>query len=213
MSKPALYKQLSLARQVLSIPLEEPQLEQLWSYFELFSKWNKTYNLSAIREGQDIITKHLLDSLSIAPYIEGTRFIDVGTGGGLPGIPLAIAFPERHFTLLDSAGKKTRFLFQVKQALKLDNVQIENRRVESFAPQPLYDGVVSRAFASLKDMCSCCQHLIKEDGKFFAMKGVFPDHELSELEKHYIVDASHQLQVPGLEGERCLVVLRRQKTQ
>jgi len=191
--------------------LSESQLVALGQYLDLFLKWNAAYNLSAIRDPDEIITKHLLDSLSIAHLLEGERFIDVGTGGGLPGIPLAIAFPERHFTLLDSAGKKTRFLFQVQQSLKLENVQIENCRVENFQPQDRYDGVISRAYASLADMTSHCEHLLVENGKFYAMKGVFPDHELSEMEKHYIFEAGHSLQVPGLEGERCLVVLSKQK--
>lgn len=197
----------------LSFQLSESQLELLLRYLELFIKWNKTYNLSAIRDPIEMVSKHLLDSLSIAQLIEGERFIDVGTGGGLPGIPLAICFPQRHFTLLDSAGKKTRFLFQVKQTLELENVQIENRRVESFTPNPLYDGVISRAFASLADMTEACQHLVPHHGKFWAMKGVFPEHELSELQKHYIFENALPLQVPGLEGERCLVVLRKENIQ
>ncbi len=204
-----LYQRLCSSVQQVPLVLSDRQLDLLWQYFELFTKWNKAYNLSAIRDEHGVITKHLLDSLSVATLIEGERIIDVGTGGGLPGIPLAIALPDRHFTLLDSAGKKTRFLFQVKQSLKLENVQVENLRVEAYQPQQRYDGVISRAFASLRDMCAYCQHLIKQEGKFFAMKGVFPDHELSELEKHYMVDASHTLQVPGLQGERCLVVLKK----
>ncbi|WP_221628033.1 16S rRNA (guanine(527)-N(7))-methyltransferase RsmG [Teredinibacter franksiae] len=197
----------------MPIALTDAQISALEAYLELFIKWNKAYNLSAIRDPEEMVTKHLLDSLSIAHLLEGERFIDVGTGGGLPGIPLAITYPNKHFTLLDSAGKKTRFLFQVKQALGLDNVEIENRRVEAFKPEPLFEGVISRAFASLKDMIDNCQHLIKENGKFWAMKGVFPDHELSELEKHYMVDASHALQVPGLEEQRCLIVLSRKNIQ
>ena len=210
----ALYsKQIKQAcQQLVAIPSEE-QIEALGVYLDLFIKWNGSYNLSAIREPEQMISKHLLDSLVIAPLLTGERFIDVGTGGGLPGIPLAICFPQRHFTLLDSAGKKTRFLFHVKQALKLDNVQIENCRVESYQPVECYDGVVSRAFASLKDMVDGCAHLLTENGKFWAMKGVFPDHELSELEKHYMVEASYSLQVPGVDGERCLVVIKNEKPQ
>lgn len=200
-------QQLQQALALIDLPLTPTQSQKLGGYLALFIKWNKAYNLSAIRDPQEMIHKHLLDSLSIAPHLTGQRFIDVGTGGGLPGIPLAITFPDRHFTLLDSAGKKTRFLFQVKQALALDNVQVENRRVESFTPSERYDGVISRAFASLTDMTQQCHHLLNSGGKFWAMKGVFPEHELSELEKNYIFEHNVPLQVPGVTGERCLIVL------
>lgn len=191
----------------IELTLSEQQVNQLLDYLELFEKWNKAYNLSAIRDAEGMFTKHLLDSLSIAPHLTGERFIDVGTGGGLPGIPMAICFPQRHFTLLDSAGKKVRFLFQVKQALGLNNVDTQNRRVETFQPQPQFDGVISRAFASITDMLTWCDHLIHDDGRFWAMKGVMPNSELSELPKKYIVKASHALHVPNLEGERCLIEL------
>jgi 16S rRNA m(7)G-527 methyltransferase (EC 2.1.1.-) len=205
------YKQdIALACTSFGLDVDNLTIDRYLQYLSLFLKWNKTYNLSAIRHPDEMVTKHLLDSLSVAPHLQGSRFIDVGTGGGLPGIPLAITYPERHFTLLDSAGKKTRFLFQVKTALGLDNVQIENCRVEAYQPVERYDGVISRAFSSLKDMTDGCQHLIGSDGRFWAMKGVFPKSELSELEKHYIVDSSHPLIVPNLEGERCLVVLRKE---
>ena len=127
----------------LGLTLDAPQQRQLLEYLALFIKWNQAYNLSAIRDPEQMLRLHLLDSLSIAPYLTGQRFIDVGTGGGLPGIPLAICFPERHFTLLDSAGKKMRFLFQVKQSLKLANVDTQNCRVEAYQPAQLYDGVDS----------------------------------------------------------------------
>ena len=211
MTNAVLHAQLRAACLSLKHPITDEQITALGTYLELFIKWNKVYNLSAIRDLEGIIVKHLLDSLVVAPLIEGQRFIDVGTGGGLPGIPLAICFPDRHFTLLDSAGKKTRFLFQVKQTLSLDNVQIENCRVETHQPETLYDGVISRAFASLKDMTDGCHHLIHENGVFWAMKGVFPDHELSEIEKHYKVENSFPLQVPGLNEQRCLVVLKKEK--
>jgi len=197
----------------MSLALDDVQLGQLMAYLDLFIKWNKAYNLSAIREPSDIVSKHLLDSLSIADYLEGMRFIDVGTGGGLPGIPLAIVFPHRHFTLLDSAGKKTRFLFQVMQSLGLKNLAIENCRAETFQPEVFYDGVISRAFASLTDMTKYCGHLIAESGRFYAMKGVFPEHELSALGESFNVESHFPLQVSGLDEERCLIVLKKQQNE
>lgn len=196
----------------LGFELDDARLEALLHYLHLFIKWNKTFNLSAIRDPDQMVSKHLLDSLSIASRLAQsahTRFIDVGTGGGLPGIPMAICFPERHFTLLDSAGKKTRFLFQVKQALGLTNVQVENRRVESYTPDTPYDVVLSRAFASLQDMTEGCHHLLHSDGEFWAMKGLIPNSELSEVEKHYKVVDCSQLQVLDDIGERCLVILKK----
>ncbi|MGH1373052.1 MAG: 16S rRNA (guanine(527)-N(7))-methyltransferase RsmG [Cellvibrionaceae bacterium] len=191
----------------MGVALSDLQAAQLLDYIQLFHKWNKTYNLSAIRDIESQVDRHLLDSLSVVPYIEADHMIDVGTGGGLPGIPLAIMFPQKNFTLLDSAGKKTRFLFQVKTQLKLDNVQVENRRVESFQPERLFDAVISRAFASLKDMTDGCQHLLADGGVFYAMKGIYPTDELSEVEKNYKVSDSYPLQIPREDGERHLLVL------
>ena len=191
----------------MGIALSEQQQQLLIEYIQLFEKWNKAYNLSAVRNVRQMIGRHLLDSLVVAPLITGKRFIDVGTGGGLPGIPLAIMFPERQFTLLDSNGKKTRFLYQVKSQLKLDNVEVVNTRVEAFQPDELFDGVISRAFASLLDMTTGCKHLLRKNGRFWALKGIYPDDELSALEKNYKVKASYPLSVPGEEGERHLLEL------
>lgn len=196
----------------LGVELSDSQLQQLLQYLALFIKWNKAYNLSAVRDPAEMVHRHLLDSLSVVPALRdytgpAGRFIDVGTGGGLPGIPLAILFPEKYFTLLDSNGKKTRFLFQVKVSLKLNNVTVENRRVESYQPEQLFDGVISRAFASLLDMVEGCKHLLTPEGRFWAMKGIYPQDELSVLAKHYKVEDSFALSVPDSEGERHLLVL------
>ncbi|MCV6621216.1 MAG: 16S rRNA (guanine(527)-N(7))-methyltransferase RsmG [Cellvibrionaceae bacterium] len=192
----------------LGLELDSDRIDGLLAYIQLFDKWNKAYNLSAIRNIEDMISRHLLDSLAILPFVEGQRLIDVGTGGGLPGIPMAICHPEREIHLLDSNGKKTRFLFQVKTELKLDNVQVHNCRVESYQPETLFDGVMSRAFASLEDMTQGCRHLLKESGRFWAMKGIYPTDELKPLQKHYIVANSHALMIPGEEGERHLLEIQ-----
>ena len=199
----------------LELTVSDVQIEQLLAYLSLFKKWNKAYNLSAIREPQDMLIKHIFDSLVIArtfiqqPDFE--RFIDVGTGGGLPGIPMAILFPHKHFTLLDSAGKKMRFLFQVCQSLSLDHVTLENRRVESFHPDRLFDVVLSRAFASLEDMTLWCQHLLHQQGQFWAMKGVYPETEIATISERFIIKEVQRLRVPGLEGERCLLTIEAKK--
>ena len=199
---------LTAGAKQLGLKLTDDQLNKLMQYLSLFHKWNRTYNLSAVREPEEMVHRHLLDSLSVVPHFRDCdlapqRVIDVGTGGGLPGIPLAILFPNTRFTLLDSAGKKTRFLFQVKVALGLDNVTVENRRVESFQPEARFDIVISRAFASLADMVQGCKHLLTPKGRFWAMKGIYPQDELSALAKHYKVVDSFALSVPGSEGGKA----------
>jgi len=202
-----LRKKISQGIDTLGLDISEEKIDALLAYLKLFHKWNKTYNLSAVRKPEDMVHRHLLDSLSVVKHIQAERIIDVGTGGGLPGIPLAIIFPDKKFTLLDSNGKKTRFLFQVKTSLKLTNLNIENCRVEAYQPSIKYNAVVSRAFASIKDMLDGCHHLLTRDGVFLAMKGQFPEEELSVLEKHYKVVDSFELTVPGSEGERHLLVI------
>ncbi len=198
-------QQLRTGLAQLSLVLTDQQIELLLEYLNLLLKWNRAYNLTAIRDPQEMLGLHLLDSLSIASFVQGERIIDVGTGPGLPGIPLAICFPERSVTLLDSNGKKTRFLFHVKTSLGLDNVQEVQSRVEAYQPQQPFDAVTSRAFSSLLDMVDKCSHLLAPKGRFYAMKGQYPEQELSDLPKHYNVVASHQLKVPGVEGQRHLV--------
>jgi 16S rRNA (guanine527-N7)-methyltransferase len=199
----------------LGIAVSAQQQEKLLAYICEFDKWNKAYNLSAVRNIEQMVTRHLLDSLSVVSHIAtliatlpAQRFIDVGTGGGLPGIPLAIVFPERRFTLLDSNGKKTRFLFHVKTLLGLDNVTVENRRVEHFQPVQKFDVVISRAFASLADMTDGCRHLLAEGGVFLAMKGLYPEQELAPLTETHRLLASHPLRVPESDGERHLLILQ-----
>lgn len=191
----------------LDLLLSSRQVDLLIEYLALFVKWNRAYNLSAIRSPLEIVRLHLLDSLAVANHLRGACFADVGTGGGLPGIPLAIAFPDKHFTLIDSVGKKTRFLLQVRRDLSLANIAVENCRVEAYRPTDLFDGVISRAFASLCDMTGKCRHLLLPDGHFWAMKGVYPQDELSVLAKHYRVDANYELSVPGVGAQRCLLCL------
>ncbi len=170
-------------------------------------KWNKVYNLTAITAPQKIITHHLLDSLAVLPYVQGDNVIDVGCGGGLPGIMLAIMLPEKQFVLLDSNSKKTRFVKQVVIELRLKNVTVEHCRVEQYQPVHLFDVVLSRAFASLPDMLVWCAHLRNKDGIFLAMKGTSPQQEREQLPDGFRILGQHQLTVPGLDAERHVVLI------
>lgn len=198
----------------MSVTLSDSQIEKLLTYVREFEKWNKAYNLSAVRDIRQMVARHLLDSLSVVPWFSAnkkfsaTRVIDVGTGGGLPGIPLAIMFPEKQFTLLDSNGKKTRFLFHVKTLLGLTNVTVENRRVEEFQPEQKFNAVISRAFASLQDMTEGCAHLLEDEGVFLAMKGLFPQDELAPISDKIELIESVKLLVAETDGERHLLVLQ-----
>lgn len=202
-------KQLDTLLAQAGISLTDQQKQQLLGYVGLLDKWNKAYNLTSVRDPKEMLVRHILDSIVVNPFLQGERFIDVGTGPGLPGIPLAIVRPESHFTLLDSLGKRVRFLRQVQHELKLTNIEPVQSRVEEFLPEPPFDGVISRAFASLQDMLSWCQHLPKaESGRFYALKGVRPDEELSQLPNGVELVSVERLHVPTLDGERHLVILK-----
>jgi 16S rRNA (guanine527-N7)-methyltransferase len=208
--KQQLAVQLKTTAAEMSINLPNEQAAQLIDYLTMLLKWNKAYNLTAIRDPDEMLRKHIADSLSVLPWIVGQRFIDVGTGGGLPGIVLAIMLPNCSFTLLDSNGKKTRFLFQVKAELGLANVSVVNTRVEQFRPPEGFDGIISRAFSSLGQMHHWTQHLLAEGGRFFAMKGVYNQAEIDELPAGTSV-ICHELEIPGEEGERHLVIIEPQQ--
>ncbi|MEC4256432.1 MULTISPECIES: 16S rRNA (guanine(527)-N(7))-methyltransferase RsmG [Enterobacterales] len=196
--------------QAANISLSDQQKQQLIGYVSLLDKWNKAYNLTSVRDPQQMLVRHILDSIVVAPHLKGSRFIDVGTGPGLPGIPLAIVMPEAHFTLLDSLGKRVRFLRQVQHELGLENITPVQSRVEEFPSEPPFDGVISRAFASLEDMVNWCHHLPAPEGRFFALKGVRPDDEIASLPAGYTLDAVVELKVPQLDGERHLVIIGRE---
>lgn len=192
----------------LDLTLEAPQEKKLLDFLALLHRWNQRMNLTAIREPSEMVSRHLLDSLSVMPYLLGSRFIDVGSGGGMPGIPLAICNPAKHFVLLDSNGKKTRFLVQAKATLALDNVHVVHARVQDHQAEPSYDAVLTRAFASLDDMIEHCRHLVGHQGQLLAMKGQQAQAEIDALAQRMKEASLIPLQVPGLEEERCLVRLR-----
>ncbi|MDP5070938.1 MAG: 16S rRNA (guanine(527)-N(7))-methyltransferase RsmG [Congregibacter sp.] len=205
-------QQLSDGLHTLGLVLSSAQQQSLLDYLQLLSRWNKTYNLTAVRDEKAMVTRHLLDSLAIAAQLNGQRFVDVGTGAGLPGIPLAIALPECHFTLLDSNGKKTRFLVNAISTLGLKNVTVIKSRVEDYLPELGYDGVLSRAFASLDAMISSCIHLLGPHGELLAMKGQRPEEELQRIDPEALQLSIIDLQIPGLLEDRCLLRLRPQST-
>lgn len=195
----------------LGIRLDRVQQDKLLAYLALLIKWNKAYNLTAVRNPDEMVSRHLLDSLSVAPFVAeaGDHWLDVGSGGGMPGIPLAILFPQAHFTLLDGNGKKTRFLTQVKLELGLPNLTVVHSRVEDFKPEQPFDGICSRAFSSLADFASWTRHLGNADTHWLAMKGLHPDDELLRLPKDFRLQQTHALRVPGCQGQRHLLILRR----
>ncbi|ECJ8288947.1 16S rRNA (guanine(527)-N(7))-methyltransferase RsmG, partial [Salmonella enterica] len=184
------------------ISLTDHQKTLLVAYVDMLHKWNKAYNLTSVRDPAEMVVRHILDSIVVAPYLQGQRFIDVGTGPGLPGIPLAIVLPDAHFTLLDSLGKRVRFLRQVQHELRLENITPVQSRVEAYPSEPPFDGVISRAFASLNDMVSWCHHLPGEKGRFYALKGQLPEDEIASLPDEFSVESVEKLRVPQLEGER-----------
>ncbi|KZN35957.1 16S rRNA methyltransferase [Pseudoalteromonas luteoviolacea S2607] len=202
-----LLEQLNALLSETDITLTENQKQQLVDYVGLLDKWNKAYNLTSVRDPKEMMIKHILDSLVVAPHLTGKHYIDVGTGPGLPGIVLAIALPDTEFVLLDSLGKRVRFLTQVKHALGLKNVTPVQSRVEEYQPSVKLDGVLSRAFASLQDMVQWCTHLIDTSGRFLALKGMYPQDELDNLPDGISLEQNITLQVPKLEGERHLIIL------
>ncbi len=189
----------------------EDELLNLKQYVDLLNRWNKTYNLTSVREPKDMIPLHIFDSLVVADLIEGDTCLDVGSGGGLPTIPLAIMQPQRQFTALDTNGKKTRFIQQAVIELGLKNVQVVHERVEKWQADSPFDAIISRAFASIHDFVSSSSLHLAEGGTMYAMKGQYPTAEMQYLPKGFILGSSHELKVPLVEGRRHLLTLVRKK--
>ena len=203
---------LKQGSQQLGIQLTSMQEQLLLAYTEQLMKWNKAYNLTAIRQPEEMLKLHILDSLSVVkPVLEKQpkHLIDVGTGPGLPGMVLAIMLPEVNIDLLDTNGKKTRFLTHCKHLFKLDNVTVLNKRVEQHQPSQPYDLVISRAFASISDMLTGCEQLVSKAGIFTPMKGIYPADEIAAMPAGFEIIDSVALIVPFVDAERHLLTIKK----
>lgn len=192
----------------LALNSGEARIDALLGFINLIAKWNSTYNLTAVRDPEQMVSLHILDSLSILPHIKPPYIADIGTGAGLPGIPLAICMPECRFTLIDSNSKKTRFVQQAVLELQLKNVEVVHSRIELYKVKQLFSTLITRAFASMADILKLSGHLLAEDGLLLAMKGQQPDQELAELTVAYSVVP---IKTPGIDAERCLIRLEKHK--
>jgi len=193
----------------LGLTLDRDTQQRLLDYIALIEKWNRVYNLTAIREPEKMVSHHLLDSLAVAPHLRAKRLLDVGSGAGLPGIPLALANPETHVTLLDSNHKKAAFLNQAVMELKLKNADVCSERVESWQKQDRFDVIISRAFSDMDEFVRITRHLLAPGGMFAAMKGMHPYEEIDKLPPYCKVRQVLPLAIPGLEGARHLVLIGR----
>lgn len=207
--RPLLAARLDAGLDALGLPLEAAARVRLLDYLELLAKWNATYNLTAIREPMAMVDKHLLDSLAIAPFVGEATIADLGTGPGLPGIPLAIAHPEQRVLLVESNGKKARFLREAVRQIGLPNAEAVEARAEAASKHQPVDAVVARALASIDELCRLSRDWLSEGGRLYAMKGPGVDAELATLPPDFVLDAFHHLRVPGLDADRNLVVLRK----
>ena len=196
----------------IGIEVSDQEQTRLMQYLDLIKKWNQTYNLTAVRDTETMMTRHLLDSLSVLPHIAGPSIVDIGSGAGLPGIPLALARPDWHVVLIESNRKKAAFLQQARIELQLENVEVVAERAEDFHPKANFNTVISRAFSDLTDFIQAAGHLCTEEGlggRLAAMKGVYPHEELAQIPINFVLENIHSITVPGLKAERHLVMLRR----
>ncbi len=193
----------------LGLAVDEAAQQSMLDYLALLGEWNRAYNLTAVKDPMQQVTHHLLDSLSVLPWLHGKRVADIGTGAGLPGIPLAIVQPEKQFTLLDSRGKKTRFLGHVARQLGLENVEIVTARIEDYRPPAPFDTVVARALAVLPRLANLAEPLLAPDAILLAMKGRDPVEEVRALPTGWRVRDKRRLEVPGLQAERHVVVIEK----
>ena len=200
-------EQLQQGLQKLGIALSAPAQSKLLAYASLLEKWNRTFRLTAVPNSELTVSHHLLDSLAVLPFVGGESLLDVGSGGGMPGIPLAIARPELRVVLLDSNSKKSAFLRQAAIELEMANIAVHCGRVEAYRPAETFAVITARAFADLAELVRLSRHLLQAGGHWLAMKGVCPQAEIARLPADVAVDVLHRLDVPGVTGERHMVLL------
>jgi len=205
---PDLAERLNQGSQALQVPLTEEDRFKLARFIALIGKWNQVYNLTAVRDAAHMVSVHLLDSLAVVPHIAGPELLDVGSGAGLPGIPIAVARPEIHVTLLDSSHKKAAFLRQAVAELHLRNASVVCERVESWRPPGRFDCIISRAYAEMAEFVASSRHLLSPDGFFAAMKGLYPFEEIDRLPANFRLSEVIRLEVPHLTAERHLVLIK-----
>ena len=193
----------------LGLELDASVIERQLDYLDLLLRWNAAYNLTAVRDAGEMVTRHLLDSLAVLPFVSGESLADLGTGAGLPGIPLALAKPGLEVHLVDSNGKKARFLREAVRQLKLEGARVEESRVEAVVGK--FDCITARAFATLSDMLALGGYLLADEGRWLALKGRFPQDELDNLPVGFQMEAVHRLEIPGLDAERHLVIIKRSR--
>ncbi|MDH5181040.1 MAG: 16S rRNA (guanine(527)-N(7))-methyltransferase RsmG [Gammaproteobacteria bacterium] len=198
--------------EALELDLSAEAVGRLLQFIHLLAKWNKAYNLTAIRDPRRMVSLHLLDSLAMLPWLQGDNVLDVGTGPGLPGIPLAIARPDIHFTLLDSNSKKTRFITQAVLELGIGNVSVVQSRAEAFQPDGQYSVIIARAFAGIPEMLDMVKHLCTARTRIIAMKGQYPTDELHDWPTGFVCESIEALKVPELEAARHVVLIHRERT-
>lgn len=194
-------------QELAGLSLQPGQVKILLLYLDQLSRWNRTYNLTAVRDPVEMVSRHLLDSLSALSWVGGGRLLDAGTGAGLPGLPIAIARPDLQVTLLDSAGKKIRFLNHVKRQLRISNIEPVQDRLEAWQPAAGFDSIISRAFTSLASFAGAVRQAGAINSRLLAMKGRLPTDEIDELPEWVRVDSVEQLSVPGLQEDRHLVIM------
>lgn len=200
--------QLLTGTKMLGVELGQLATDKLMAYIALLAKWNKIYNLTAIDAPPHMVSHHLLDCLAIVPYVSGNRVLDIGSGAGLPGIPLAIVLPEKLFVLLDSNGKKTRFLTQAVAELELKNIEVVNARAEKYSSTDLFDTITARAFSSMGQTLDRSAHLCAPGGLYLLMKGREPAQEIADIGAKFRVADTVQLDVPGIDGQRRLLIVK-----
>lgn len=193
----------------LGVAADAPLIAALVRYLQLLREWNRAYNLTRITEPDDMVVRHILDSAAAAPFLAGATVLDAGTGAGLPGLPLALLQPSRGFTLVDSVGKKIRFLQQVLLELRPRNVALAQARLEQWQPGEAFDTVICRAFSSLAEFAAVCGRHVAPQGRLVAMKGRRPDEEVARLPAPWRVACLERVEVPGLDAERHIVVMER----